>query len=54
MFGLYRNITGTPVPVSSCLLDASGALLSPFILILLGTLIMLKAGTLAFLLHHRR
>jgi hypothetical protein len=27
MFGLYRNTAGTPVPVSSCPLDASGALL---------------------------
>jgi hypothetical protein len=28
MFGLYRNSDGTPVAVSSCPLDASGALLS--------------------------
>jgi hypothetical protein len=28
MFGLYRNTAGTPVAVSSCPLDASGALLS--------------------------
>jgi hypothetical protein len=27
MFGLYRSLAGTPVPVSSCPLDASGALL---------------------------
>ncbi len=28
MFALYRNTAGTPVPLSSCPLDASGALLS--------------------------
>ncbi|NYF80875.1 hypothetical protein HDF17_003195 [Granulicella arctica] len=28
MFKLYRNTSGTPIPVSSCPLDASGALLS--------------------------
>ena len=28
MFNLYRNTAGTPVPVSSCPLDASGALLA--------------------------